>query len=310
MYPKDYLEIISDICQKNNIHIQSFNDTSILRLSYNSQYHYIWTRRFDLNSSLSSRIADNKYETYIVLNSLDIPVVNCHRMSRVETEEYESSPYSNIDICLSLLKQYKSIVIKPNNSYEGTDVYKCSSIKEIEKVLTEIGEKYKFLVASPYINAANEYRIFYLNNEILLVYEKNLPFIIADGHSTVSEILMKEKHDLTKLDPQLFTKLNEIYPKGQKIFINWKFNLSQGSTCKIVTNQELIFKLSTIAIDAANAIGISFATIDILKDQNGVFKVLEINAGVAMDQFIQQVHHGKKIATAIYEKAILSMFSR
>ena len=121
---------------------------------------------------------------------------------------------------------------------------------------------------------------------------------------------MNEKHDLTKLDPQLFTKLNEIYPKGQKIFINWKFNLSQGSTCKIVTNQELIFKLSTIAIDAANAIGISFATIDILKDQNGVFKVLEINAGVAMDQFIQQVHHGKKIATAIYEKAILSMFSR
>ena len=44
------------------------------------------------------------------------------------------------------------------------------------------------------------------------------------------------------------------------------------------------------------------------KEGNGNLSILEINAGVAMDQFIQQIPMGRHIATEIYEKAILSMF--
>ena len=64
-----------------------------------------------------------------------------------------------------------------------------------------------------------------------------------------------------------------------------------------------------MAYNAAKAINISFASIDILKDEQGQLQVLEINAGVAMDQFIQKYPDGENIAFSIYEKALLAMFN-
>lgn len=84
--------------------------------------------------------------------------------------------------------------------------------------------------------------------------------------------------------------------------------MTQGASCQVIEESDLYSRLCNIAVKAANAIGISFATVDIVEEPNGDLAVLEINAGVAMDQFIQQVPLGKDIATKIYEKAILSMF--
>ncbi|XCP85345.1 hypothetical protein ABXS75_00600 [Roseburia hominis] len=308
MYPKDYLEIINEICKKHSIRITSFDNTSVLRLLYQKEQHFIWSRRFDLNSAIASRLADNKYETSIVLQACNIPVVECHKLSRIGTEEYENNPESNLCVCRKLLEQYGTIVIKPNNSYEGKNVCRCSTMKEVEKALQSIYSSYKFIVATPYINAVNEYRTFFLNGTILLVYRKSLPHIIADGKSTLMELLVGQSYDFEMINRQLYKELNLIHPVGQKIILNWKFNLTQGASCQIIEESDLRSKLCNLAIKSANAIGISFATIDIIEEENGNLTVLEINAGVAMDQFIQQVPLGRNIATEIYEKAILSMF--
>lgn len=309
MYPKDYLEIIYEICKKHSICITQFKNTSVLCLSYKTKRHFIWSRQFDLNSAIASRLADNKFETYKVLQSCGIPIVECHKLSRIGTEEYENSTESNLCICKNLLEQHGTIVIKPNNSYEGKSVYRCSSMKNVETALHSIYSGYKFVVVSPYINAVNEYRTFFLNGTILLIYKKCLPYIIADGKSTLIELLVAQSYDLGMINHQLFQELNHIYPVGQKIFLNWKFNLTQGASCKIIEKSDLYLKLANLAIKSANAIGISFATVDIIEEENGKLTVLEINAGVAMDQFIQQVPKGKIMAMQIYEKAILSMFN-
>lgn len=307
MYPKDYLEIIYEICKKHSICITSFKNTSVLCLSYKKERHFIWSRRFDLNSAIASRLADNKFETYMVLQSNGIPVVECHKLSRIGTEEYENNTDSNLCICKNLLEQHGTIVIKPNNSYEGKSVYRCSSMKEVEKALHSIYSNYKFIVVSPYINAINEYRTFFLNGTILLIYKKSLPYIIADGKSTLMELLVAHSYDFEMINHQLYQELYRIHPVGQKIILNWKFNLTQGASCQIIEKSDFHSKLCNLAIESANAIGISFATIDIIEEENGKLTVLEINSGVAMDQFIQQVPEGKNIATQIYEKAIFSM---
>lgn len=310
MYPKEYLKIINEICNKHSIHIKQFPGTSILKLSNKQIQHYIWSRRFDLNTSLSARIADHKYETFVVLSSSGIPVVECYKLNRPDMEEHNLSKKNNTDICKMLLETQHAIVIKPNNCYEGTDVFKCENMKEVEEVFHLIGYKYKFLVASPFINSVAEYRCFYLNSEILLIYKKKLPYVTSDGHSTLIELLTKEKYDLRKLPSSLIPKLYDVYEQDTKIYLNWKYNLSQGSFCSIIPHSTLYDNLTHIACQAAEAIGISFATIDLLEDTQGVLKVLEINAGVAMDQFIKQMPDGREIATSIYEKAILSMFNR
>ena len=309
MYPKEYLEIIHEICEKHSICITSYENTSIIRLSYKGKCHFIWSRRFDLNSTISTRLADNKYETYVVLHSCDIPVIECHKLFRIGTEEYENNPDSNFYICKNLLEQYGAIVIKPNNSYEGKNVYRCFTMKDIETALYTIYSNYKFIVASPYINAINEYRTFFLNGSILLIYKKKLPYIISDGKSTLMELLIENSYNFDMLDKQLYKNLNHIFPAEYKIYLNWKFNLTQGATYQIIEESDLNSKLCNLAIKAANAIGISFATIDIIEEKNGNLSILEINAGVAMDQFIQLNPSGRHIATEIYEKAILSMFN-
>lgn len=308
MYPKDYLEIIYEICERHSICINSFENTSVLCLSRNKEQHFIWSRRFDLNSAISARLADNKYETYKVLQSNNIPVIKCYKLARIGSEEYADNTNGNLYICQQLLEQYGTIVIKPNNSYEGKNVYRCSNMKEIEVALQSIYASNKFIVVAPYINAINEYRTFFLQGTILLIYKKNLPYIIADGKSTLLEMLTQKSYDLKIINQQLLETLNVIYPAEEKINLNWKFNLTQGASCQIIEKSGLYSKLCNLAIKSATAIGISFATVDIVEEANGNLIVLEINAGVAMDQFIQQVPSGRDIATDIYEKAILSMF--
>lgn len=308
MYPNTYEKIIYQLCDKHQINIQKIDGESIYRLAKNNFVHYIWSRRFDINSTIASRIADNKYATYLVLKSLSIPIIPCIKLPRIDTKEYPNLEISIFEICQNLLLESSHIVIKPNNSYEGIDVYKCSSLKDVEQNILQIANKYKYLVASPYIDAIAEYRLFYLDNQILYAYKKNQEKIICDGTSTVIELLLNNKTNLNTVSKDIMCQFDKIYPKGNELKLNWKFNLSQGGDCVPITDDNLYKKLVNIAISAANAINIRFATIDILVDQDNNMQVLEINAGVAMDQFIIKYPNGKEIATSIYEKAIIAMF--
>lgn len=308
MYPKTYTEIIYKICQKHNISIESIDDTSILKLTHNNSTHYIWSRRFDINSAISAKIADNKFETYKVLDLYSIPVVECIKINRLFTDEYNNSSYSNFYICNEMLNKHTAIVIKPNCSYEGYGVFKCISKKQIEEALVTLYYKYKYIVVSPFINIESEYRAIFFKGEILLVYRKELPCIISDGERPLIALLTKKEYrPYIKIFSE--NELNTIYRKGDKIYLNWKFNLSQGALCSIVNEKNLYNKISSLAISAANAIGIDFASVDIIIDVDGKMQILETNSGVAMDQFIHKATNGREIAASIYEKVIVRMFN-
>lgn len=109
--------------------------------------------------------------------------------------------------------------------------------------------------------------------------------------------------------PHILEQFNKIYPKNHKLQLNWKFNLTQGANCISIDDTDLYKNLQKLAISSANAINIRFATIDILVDKYDKKHVLEINAGVAMDQFIIKNPNGFEIATSIYERALTSMFN-
>lgn len=309
MYPDTYDKILYKICKKHQIKIEKFENESIYKLTKSNSVHFVWSRRFDLNTTVSCRIADNKYATYLTLSSSGIPTVPCIKIPRIDTEEYFRLETSISEICSKLLNDFGTIVIKPNNSYEGTDVYKCNNLKDIEKIFFQIERKYKYLVISPYIDAKAEYRLFFLDNQILYAYKKERQYIICDGISSVGDLLISNKINVSTIMPDIYSQFNKIYPNNHKLELNWKFNLSQGAKCIPIEDTNLHKELTNIAIAAANAINIRFATIDILVDEYNNKQVLEINAGVAMDQFIIQNPKGIQIATSIYEKALISMFN-
>lgn len=309
MYPITYENIIYELCKKNHIKIEKMEPESIYRLTKENATHFIWSRRFDINTTISCRIADNKFATYSVLKSLCIPVVPCTKLPRIDTEDYSNSPTGIMEICFNLLNQYGTIVIKPNNSCEGTDVFKCNNLKSVETTLMQIERKYKYLIVSPFINANAEYRLFFLDNDILFAYKKEQNYVECDGISTIKKLLLDNNICLSNISPDVISEFEKIYPQNYKFQLNWKFNLSKGANCLPITDLTLYKELIPLAISAAKAINIRFATVDILVDRHGNKQILEINAGVAMDQFIIKYPKGREIAASIYEKALIAMFS-
>ncbi len=306
MYGPEYHNIIRDICENNKIDYRLFDNRCIM-LSRNGQKQFIWSRRFPYNTASCSRIIDSKSVCALILDSAGLSVVAHNKLYRSDTEGYANQKESSQKVCEKILNAFGGVVIKPNDSCEGKNVYACFSIKEIEYALFEIFHSKEIIAVSPYIDSDNEYRVFYLQGECLLAYRKIRPYVIGDGSSSLKILISKS--NLQKEDTIKHINFNYVPARGERIEIGWKFNLSCGSTLEIVDDNELKKTLFSLTKQAAEVLNAQFVTVDFLensKDKN--LSILEINAGVAMDQFILKHPKGRAIAYSVYEKAVLGLF--
>lgn len=86
------------------------------------------------------------------------------------------------------------------------------------------------------------------------------------------------------------------------------FNLCKGAKPSLVEqNDEKIRTIAQLAIDAANAINIRFAAIDILESKTGELKILEINQAFGTDRLIDALPETYKEIKELYRQAILKM---
>ena len=306
MYEPEYQNIINDICRNNEIACTVF-DNRCISLNHNGITRYIWSRRFPHNSASSSRLIDSKCLCSLVLHSAGLPVVLHSKLYRSDLEGYGFQNRTNQQICENILTISGGVVIKPNDSYEGNDVFACFSSKEIECTLYNVFKRREILAVSPYIKASAEYRVFFLDGECLLAYRKKLPYVVGNGMSTLASLVSHA--NVLSSDLQKELDFSSIPEDGKKIEIGWKYNLSRGSTPEVINEKAVLSKLYPLAIKAAEIVDARFVTVDLLEDtQTKELLILEINAGVAMDQFILKHPQGRSIAYSIYEKAILSLF--
>jgi glutathione synthase/RimK-type ligase-like ATP-grasp enzyme len=76
--------------------------------------------------------------------------------------------------------------------------------------------------------------------------------------------------------------LNAIVPQGQRRALNWRHNLDCGAHPVLVDAGQTRDACVGIAIKAAQAIGIRFGSIDVVR-VDGSWQILEINSGVKME---------------------------
>ena len=306
MYGPEYQQIIRDICSNNGIVYKEFDNTCI-SLTYNGNTQYIWSRRFPQNPASTGRLIDSKCLCSSILHSARIPVVHHVKLYRPDTEGFKRQSKTNQKICEEILENAGGVVIKPNDSYEGKDVHLCFSPKDIEQAILSVFRKKEILAASPFIHASTEYRVFYLCGECLLAYKKIRPFVVGNGISSVADLILNS--GFTNIDLKHSLNLASVPDDGEKVEIGWKFNLSRGSLPELITNNNLLNSLYSLATQAAKAVSAQFVTVDLLEEeQTGRLIILELNAGVAMDQFILKHPNGRAVAYNIYERAIRNLF--
>lgn len=307
---KPFFKILDEICVEKNI---SQNDISfgwITELKKNNVAKHIIGYQFDLNSAISYNIAGDKFATYEVLKSNDVPTIE-HRM--IFNPQTRSKYYKNkfLNEAKELLKQNgNEIVIKANDSCKGKDVFICMSDIEIEHIVEKLfEEKNDTLSACPYIDIEYEYRAIFLCGEILYIYKKKKPYVIGDGKSTLKELIVQKFTENNNIDFCRNLDFSMIPNENEEVTISWKHNLSSGAEPIIIDeNDEFIDKVREIAIKAGNAINIKFASVDIAVTKNKEIFVMEINGSVCMNKFTEIIPDGYKIAKSIYSKAIDKMF--
>lgn len=90
---------------------------------------------------------------------------------------------------------------------------------------------------------------------------------------------------------------------------DWRFNLSKGATVSQLTDAELSQQLVQLAQQAAQAMGLRFCSVDIIKTTTGELRVIEVNSGVAIVHYLEQFPSDYTKVKAIYRDAIKKMFA-
>lgn len=307
---KESIEMIQELCQEMNIKIENLSYGWIFKLSKDDKVRYI-TGKFDINKTASSKIACDKYGTFEVLKSQNIPVIK-HTMLFNPEERKEYIKEDEIwDIVYKEFDKDKKIVVKPNYGYEGKGVFLCNTLEETKEAVNLLLNRNTSISICPFYDIEKEYRAFYLNGKILLIYEKEKPLVIGNGKDDVKTLVKKlnlpnndiVKSNLNKIDMYYIPK------KGEKIELSWKHNLYGGATAKVIDKENKLYKeIEYLAIRSGKALDMTFATIDVINTKNNELYVLEINSGVSASIFSRVVEHGKELTKEMYKKTLTEIF--
>lgn len=311
MERKILITILQELCEEMNIKMEKLSYGWILQLSKEGKVRHILDYLFDNNPMASGKIVADKYATYEVLQSQNIPIIK-YTMVFNPSLRGELIPKEGIwNIVVKEFEKYGKLVIKPNEGSTGKGIKLCQNIKEVEIAIENLfNQQHKSVSICPYYEIKTEYRTFYLNGEILLIYKKTKPFVIGNGKTTLRELIEKlQLPDKEIVEENLrLLDLNYVPKEGEKIEISWKHNLSGGAKPEILQKGEWYKKVEEIAIRAGKAMNMNFTTIDIIQTVDNKLYVMEMNSGVCGDIFAQTVEGGYEKMKEIYRKALKAMF--
>ena len=310
-YLSNFAQLILEICEEEGITCTPLSDYWAFHLKKQEKETYIYGYQFPLNSAVASSICSDKCTASEVMKLHHIPNVEHICCMSPITMEY-ASPLGNWNQIETMLQQYGTLVLKDNHGTGGDMVYLVKTKLEAEHASQIIFAKADSMAISPYYSVDNEYRVIILNGKAKLVYSKIRPHLIGDGNSTLLELYTKKIKE-KEISPEALkysrnADYNQILQKDEIYPLHWKHNLGQGATAEIVTDTALLETLCTLADRTANALQISFASIDIIKTKSS-FLVLEVNSGVMMEYLSGESIEYRSIAKEIYKEAILYKFS-
>jgi glutathione synthase/RimK-type ligase-like ATP-grasp enzyme len=306
-------ELAKEIAAESGTTLTSFSHDWILRLERGGQARHIFGYNFEINSATAQMVAGDKAAVGDLLAHAGIPAVE-HRLFISPNLEGYVPEKGNWPAMIAYAETIGyPLVCKPNMGTGGHDVQRVDNGVELEKAVNRIFRQQRGLCLSPYLSIEQEFRTILLDGECQLLYAKQRPHVVGDGSSSVLRLIENLHLDGKLSQEQLAdaivtgSELGHVPGYGQEVLIGWKHNLGEGSAPQIVEPGALYDQLVEMARQAASAINIRFASVDIVQ-ADGKQKVLEINSGVMMEYFVRHVENGREMAKGIYRRAIERMF--
>ena len=307
---EDTIHLLQEICKEKSILCERLSYDFILKLTKNQKTKFITELAFDLNTQALTKILNDKYATYEVLKSFDIPIIEHQMIFNSEKSIWNENIWQQVS---QIFHQYdQNVVVKPNNGSNGAEIFHCTTEKELKKSIDLLFQKHLSISICPFYTIKTEYRVIWLAGNIELIYGKIKPVFEWNGVSTVQELLEKFNPHFPKT--KIFQKniencdMNFIPKKGEKVEFSWKFNLAWWAQVDLNISNFAKREIDKIVQKIVSHLEVKFVSIDIIQDEYDELRVIEINSHVYLQQFMYLVPNGKMIAKRIYAKAIDSMF--
>lgn len=258
----------------------------LVKISKDGKHRFIWGDILPINTTVSARICKYKDITKKVLASEGIrtPKGLLVKTAQEFDEKFERSGFGF------------PVVVKPNDSSLGTDVFvglknKVDAKVAIENVLKNKSEA----LVEEYCNG-EDYRILVLNGKVIAACHRIKPFLIGDGVKTLKELIdeynskrkkpIKNDEEFRRQLIDQKISLTDIIVKDKKIFVRGNANVSTGGMVEDVTDKISDY-FKGIAVKALEIIGGKYMGVDLMTDdiskESGGYFITEVNGNADFD---------------------------
>ena len=306
-----FVDAVKRYCSDRGIAVEIRSQGWLIVMRRERQTRFTLGYDVGLNSAMAHRIANDKSATAEVLAISGVACIP-HTLFLNPKLNAHIPAQGSWEAMLGLLDQNpRGVVVKPNEGTSGRDVVLAVNRPALELAANRIFASYPGLAVSPYVEIADEIRVILIDDVPAIVYRKDRPAVTGDGrHSLLALALAATPPERRSVVlPGLFadvdrTELDAILPPGRRRVLNWRHNLDSGATPVVLDEGGIRQACVQLAIRAARAIGIRFASIDVVR-VDGDWQVLEINSGVMMEA-LSKLH--PELVYATYSAALDKVF--
>jgi glutathione synthase/RimK-type ligase-like ATP-grasp enzyme len=309
-----FLNILRKICQEQNYKMELFSQGWIVKIYQNDIVNYILAYSFGINKDASSRICADKSATSEILSLHNIPNIE-HKIFHIH-DDYNND-VGNWRNMINFFEEHNGkIVLKPNKGSGGDGVSFIDNLYKLECETYNAISKKSSICLAPFIEIADEYRVVMLKDKPQLIFRKRKPILKGNGKDTISTLL-SDSYSVESLPVQFLEtlkqqklKLETILPINEILELSWKHNLGEGARPEIIEVDKYNKEVINIAQKTMKALGMDFASVDIIKTKNNSFKVIEVNSGIMLTNFALDSQKGYNLAKEVYSNAIQLMMQR
>jgi D-alanine-D-alanine ligase-like ATP-grasp enzyme len=255
--------------------------------SHNGMLHFGAGRCswYPQNNATASTLASDKHFTSRILREAGVPALggeyfflhDRHRAHRPAGHERSDA----LD-CFRALGG--AAFVKPLTGSRGDFAQAVHGETALVRYLDDVMKYYDAVLIQPIIEGI-EYRVFLLDDDVLYCARKYPPSVTGDGVHTAGELLAAHNDTLRArgLSPASLSNndpsLDAVPAKGERREIPGRMNLSAGGTMMLADAPSE--KAITLARQAARAIGLRVAAIDMFVDIDGnpdAVEIIEVNS--------------------------------
>ena len=266
------------------------NDENYVQLGQGKYQRKIQATIMDNTSILGVEIADDKERTKKILSSMGIPVP-------------EGASVNNYEEALLVVEAIGyPVVVKPLKGNHGRGVtVNINNSDELFVAFQMANNIYDRCLIEKYIKGS-DFRILVIDGKFIAAAHREPAFVVGNGQDTIQQLIdainrdpergIGHEKNLTRITIDSSTErlleinqltLNSIPAEGQKIYVKFAANLSEGGTAEDVTDTvHPINKLMAERI--ARLIGLNVMGIDVIAQsleiplEKGASGVVEVNA--------------------------------